>query len=333
MKKKISVLIVLMLALNTAVFAASGSTDDATVIGGGARALGMGRAYVAVADESDAPLINPAGIAGLKAPQIMTMNTSILNEIYYYEVSAASPSKIGTLAIAYITTGTDHVLVPVGTSYVYADYYDSLFLVSYSSPLSRFVDYGHNVFIGTSLKFFNRGWTGGYNQSAFGLSADLGMKLIINPYLSLAFNRQNILPVSMGGVIRWGTGIEESLASITKVGIAIKPVQLQKKLMLSGDIDLPAESSRPVTMHVGAEWQFFQNIAIRGGFDQSVDASSGARTSWSPAVGLSLGAGKSSVFRIDYAYHPYYNDASLASSYISLFYQGEPFFALKGETR
>lgn len=319
----------LVFASHAAVF---GSTDDSSVIGGGARALGMGRAYTAIADECDAPLINPAGIASLKSPEIMTMNTTILNEVYYYEVTAASPSKIGTIGMCYVTTGTSGVLVPPDYKLL-ADYYDSMFLLSYSSPFSRFFDYGHNVFFGTSLKLFNRGWNGGYNQSALGFSADLGLKLIMSPYLSFGLNRQNVLPVSLGGVIKWQGGMEESLATITKLGVAVKPIQFNKNLLLSYDVDLPSESTRPLTMHMGAEWQAFKNIAIRGGFDQSIDAASASKTSWSPSLGVSLGFGSSSIFRIDYAYHPYYNDAALASSYISLFYQGEAFSALKGDTR
>jgi hypothetical protein len=326
-------LVIMSLIISHSAFAAVfGSTDDSSVIGGGARALGMGRAYTAIADECDAPLLNPAGLAGLKSPQIMTMNTTILNEVYYYEITAATPSQIGTIAVAYVTTGTNGVLVPPDYK-VLADYYDSMFLLSYSTPLSRFFDYGHNLFIGTSLKFFNRGWTGGYNQSAFGFSADLGLKLIMSPYLSFGLNRQNALPVSLGGVIKWQSGMEESLASITKLGMALRPIQFNKNLLLSYDVDLPSESSRPLTMHAGMEWQLFNNIALRGGMDQSVDASSASKTSWSPSVGLSLGIGSSSIFRIDYAYHPYYNDPGLASSYVSIFYQGEPFSALKGDTR
>lgn len=334
MKKYFVILFLLMQMAQTAVWgAATGTTDDAAVIGGGARALGMGRAYTAVADEADAPLINPAGIAGIRSPQIMTMNTTILGEVYYTEVTAASPTKFGTVAVGYVTTGTNGVLVPVDSQFVYADYYDSLYLLSYSSPLSRFIEYGRNVFLGGSAKLYSRGWTGGYSQSATGFSLDLAMKLIINPYFSLGINRQNILPVSLGGVVRWGSGLEESLMSVTKVGLAVKPIHFKDNLLLDFDADIPAQSTRPFTMHIGAEWKALSFFTLRCGADQVVDAASASGTSWSPAFGVSLGTTSSSVFRIDYAYHPYYNDTALATSYISLYYQADPLYALKGETR
>jgi hypothetical protein len=85
-------------------------------------------------------------------------------------------------------------------------------------------------------------------------------------------------------------------------------------------------------MHAGMEWKTNKYVTLRGGFDQVIDASTSSKTSWSPALGISLGFGDDRIFRIDYAYHPYY-DSAIASSYVSLFYQGEPSFSLKGETR
>lgn len=321
----------LILGGSTAISETITITDDPMVVGGGARPLGMGRAFTAVAEDVDALFINPAGIAGLKGPQAMAMFTNLLGDIYYTEFCGAVPSRLGTLGIGCVVTGVSHVLIPVDSTPVYSDYYDSLFILSYSSPLSRFLGYGREMFFGANFKIFSRGWSGGVTKSALGYSLDIGLKYVYTPYLSFGFSRQNLLPLDLGGVLRWqGSGAEEAIAGLYKLGIAVKPKPLQGKVLMAFDVDLPAYSGRPVTMHAGGEWRIREDFAIRAGLDQSVDAAAPSQTSWNPTVGSSLTL---FGFRVDYAFHAYYNDPALATSYISFSYQWAPLFALSGEAR
>lgn len=304
-----------------------GTTDDPMTIGGGARPIGMGRAFVAVAEDSDAPFINPAGTAVLKGPQAMVMYTNLLEEVYYREYSGSIPTPMGTVGIGYIQTGVNAIPTIISSVEVLTDYYDSLFLVSYSTSLGRYFYYWNNLFAGVNLKMFNRGYTGGINQYASGYSADFGLKLVVSPYLSLGICQQNFLPISLGGVIKLNSGAEEALAGLTKVGIAVRPIQFDRKLLIAADADLPAESGRPPTMHIGTEWTPVKALSLRCGLDQSVDPATASKASWNPAFGVSVSYGG---FRFDYAYHPYYNYPSLATTYVSLSYISEPWFAMKG---
>lgn len=307
----------------TAVAVVVGSTDDAMTIGGGARPIGMGKAFVAIVDDTDAPFINPAGLAGIKGPSAMTMYTNLLGDIYYNEFSGSIPTPKGTFGLGYISTGVNGI--PTGS--IPTDYYDSLLTGTYSLPLSDIFRYWKNVYVGASLKIFNRGYVGGTNEAATGTSADIGLKVVINPNLSFGLCRQNFLPVSMGGVIRLSGGAEENLASLTKFGLALRPVKLSK-LLIALDADLPAQTGRPMTGHLGLEWKENGYFMIRTGLDQNVDAATASKTSWNPTFGTSIGyAG----FRIDYAYHAYYNDPSLATNYVSLSFVGEPWYALRGK--
>jgi long-subunit fatty acid transport protein len=184
----------------------------------------MGRAFTAIVDDADAIFINPAGLASLKGPQAMAMYTNLLNTVYYNELSGAVPTPYGTFGLGYITTGVTGIITndtPIPT-----DYYDSMIAVSYAAALSKFVNYGKNVFVGATYKLYNRGYTGGHSDlgQATGFSADVGAKLVVNPYLSFGLCRQNILPISMGSVIRLSSGAEESLLGITKVAAAIRPI-------------------------------------------------------------------------------------------------------------
>jgi len=311
--------------------ARTGTTDDPMTIGGGARPLGMGRAFVAIADDADAPFINPAGTAGISGPQLMTMFTNLMGEVYYIELSGSVPSRIGTLGFGYITTGVNQVWTPLdGGGTVLSDYYDNLLLATYSTPLARFFDYGRNIYIGANAKVFLRGWMGGVNESAIGYSADFGVKFIATPNLSFGFCRQNLIPVGIGGVLRWVSGAEEAIAGIYKAGIAVKPKQAGGALLIAADVDLPAQSGRPFTAHLGTEWKLNKLLTIRGGADQSVDSSSSTKTCWNPTFGISLGL---AGFRADYAYHAYYNDPMYATHYVSFSFTGAPRFALTGETQ
>ena len=306
------------------------SLAQAAVIGEANDALSMGRAFTAVVEDADAAFINPAGLAGLRAPEAMSMFTNLMGDVYYMEFSGAVPTRLGSLGLGYITTGVNQVLVPIGSSSVTSDYYDNLLILTYSTPLASLVDFGHGIYLGLNAKFFNRGWTGLVNQSASGISADFGLKYVASPYLSFGLCRQNILPIDLGGVLRYSNGAEEALAGINKLGMAVRPKPCFDKLLLAADLDLPAHSGLPVTAHLGAEWKLSDQFYVRAGADQSPDAASPSLTSWSPTIGLSLG---SSNFRFDYAYHPYYNNPSYASSYVSFSYRVENWSALTGETQ
>ena len=305
-----------------------GQADDATLVGGGARPIGMGRAFTAVADDADGIFINPAGIAGIKGPTALAMFTNLLGAVYYSEYSGAVPSQIGTVGLGYISTGVNQI--PTKDSQgniVLSDYYDSLLIFSYSSPLARWFGYGRNLFVGLNYRFYNRGTSGGVNEEATGQSFDFGLKLYVTPYLSLGLCRQNILPVSLGGVLRYNTGAEETLASLTKVGLAVRPIPLNGNLLLVLDADLPGQTGRPATLHAGGEYNIIKGVTVRAGLDQSIDSLTPSQTNWNPTFGLSTSF---SGLRVDYAYHAYYNDASFATTYISLSYVGEPWLALKG---
>ncbi|HVN67215.1 MAG TPA: hypothetical protein VMT55_02510 [Candidatus Sulfotelmatobacter sp.] len=305
-------------------------TDDPLVIGGGARPLGMGRAFAAIADDADAIFINPGGLASLKAPQAMAMFTNLLGgEVYYSEYCGAIPADFGAVGIGYISTGVNRIPSFIDpTTEVFTDYYDSVLAFNYSSALARFFQYAENVYVGCNLKIYNRGFSGYYNQAASGFSGDFGIKYIMSPYLNFALARQNFIPVSLGAGIGTSGAVEEALAGVTKIATAFKPKQLAGRLLIAADLDIPSQGGQPATGHLGSEWKISPMVSLRAGFDQSIDAATASGTSWSPTLGTSFNyAG----FRMDFAFHPYYNDPTLATSYFSFSYAGASWFAMKGK--
>jgi len=320
--------VAILLAGNSAWATFIGVTDDPLTIGGGARPIGMGRAFGAVADDADAIFINPAGLATMKRPQAMSMFTSLLGgDVYYTEVCGAIPTSFGAIGVGYISTGVNQIETTINLQPVITDYYDSVLAFNYSSGLSRFFRYADNVFLGLNLKIFNRGFTGGLNDASSGFSADFGIKYIISPYLNFGLTNNNFLPFSLGAGLRSTGGLEEALAAQTRLAAAVKPAPFDGKLLLTSDIYLPAQSSRPITQHYGCEWKATPNVSLRMGMDQGLDIAGPGKTSWNPTFGTSL---YYAGFRMDYALHPYYNDPSLATSYFSFSYTGDPWLALEG---
>jgi hypothetical protein len=332
MKKNIclSLLISLFIFVGAAGAAQVGVTDDPLVVGGGARPLGMGRAFAALAGDADAVFVNPAGAASLKEPQAMAMFANLLGgAVYYSEYCGALPAEFGSISLGFIDTGVKDITTIVNSQEVLTDYYDSVLALNYASPLSRFFQYGENVLVGLNFKIFSRGFTGGYNQSSSGFSSDFGIKYVMSPYLNFALVRQNFLPVSLGAGINTGGGAQEAVAGMTKLALAVKPVPFDGTLALAGEIDIPSLSGDPTTTHLGVEWKATPNFFVRAGLDDNVDSSAPGGASFNPTIGTSL---LYAGFRMDYAYHPYYNDPALAASYISFSYSGDPWLSLGGRT-
>ena len=82
MKKVFKSIFLLALSIGTigTAFAESAGQAGAYLkMGVGARALGMGSAFTAVADDSTASFWNPAGLAKMKKPEASFMHANLIN--------------------------------------------------------------------------------------------------------------------------------------------------------------------------------------------------------------------------------------------------------------
>src|SRR5262247_2580132 len=91
----------------SSVRASSPGTSGATVLNipVGARAIGMGEAYTAVADDASSLYWNPAGIAFLNQSQAAFMYNQLYNNLNYHNAALALPLENGGLgaSISYLT--------------------------------------------------------------------------------------------------------------------------------------------------------------------------------------------------------------------------------------
>lgn len=319
------------------------TASDPSLIGIGARPIGMGKAYVGLADDASSVFLNPAGLAGLKEWQVLSMTTRLLNEIDYISFAGSYNTEYGTFGLGYVqasisgsfVTGLtlDDRLFPI-VSEEAINYSSSVLIVGYGSEAKRFLsfDWLDKVSVGASLKIFSQGLSGGGISDGLlsGYDMDLGVLYKPQPWLSFGLNQIDILPVSMGGKLTSSSGVEHSLPTITRLGLAWKILgdnaymPYPQQVIYLFDFDYSGtRANYPTLYRTGVEWWPSNYLALRMGFDQDVigkDDSSG----YGIDTNLAMGAGvQYNGFKFDYAYHKYGSITENDTSYISLSYASQ----------
>ena len=81
-------------------------------IGPGARSIGMGSAYVSVADDASSIYWNPAGIVNVNKTEIQSFYTPWLVETNFYYNSAVIPMGVfGSLGLSFTAITMDEMMV------------------------------------------------------------------------------------------------------------------------------------------------------------------------------------------------------------------------------
>ncbi|MBN2057589.1 MAG: S-layer homology domain-containing protein [Candidatus Saganbacteria bacterium] len=319
----------------------------------GARTLGMGKAFVGLADDIDSIFINPAGLANPEQWQLTSMSGKLLEEYNYLSLSGLYPTQIGTFGLAFVGSSIggalpttieagsdpDDPVYVVDTSQELISYYNNLFILSYGNKIDRALDLPllsgladrwpdlRQTHFGANLKFFQVNLTGDgiTGGAANGMELDLGVQGKPLPWLSLGANLQNALPFSMGGKLTYQTGWEESYPALLKLGSAVdllgpkdalrKIWDHQLKLLLDMDYEVSRSSYIPALFHLGLEWKPNTLIGIRAGIDQDVVGAKEVANNLTTGVGLYYGN-----FRFDYAYHEFFGAPGIMNHFFSFSY-------------
>ncbi len=300
-----------------------GSSVDPMRIGVPARPLGMGKAYVGFAEDSDTVFLNPAGLSKIDTLKFTSMYASLMGEVKYTVVSVANPLGDGVLGAGFISAGIENIAL-------YQDKSTPLGTVNYSSNVA-FLSYGREIFknlsIGGNLKYFSSGATGSAlveDSAGSGMNLDLSVLYSPTKWLSAGLTAQNALPASLGGKMVYRTGLEEEIPSTLKIGGSIGVlgtnaiVPSLQKLNLAGDVDLSVARKRPITMHIGGEYWPIRFLAIRAGIDQ--DALNDSQVISNPTLGIGL---RFEGFEFNYAFHPYAGISGDETHFFSISYVGK----------
>ncbi|RCK80282.1 MAG: hypothetical protein OZSIB_3464 [Candidatus Ozemobacter sibiricus] len=277
-------------------------------MGVGARALGMGSAFTAVADDATAAFWNPAGLALLKKHEasFMHANLTLDRKYNFFNYAHLLKDKQGktkaVVALSHIRFGIDGIpetrLATGRTDGVPFDPADNL---PATDPGGTYTP-GRNVYIfsyfddtetstfGTYAKQLSDRWYGGLNikslrQDLFTNSADswgldLGFLYKVSDRTMAGLSLRDL-----GEKLTWDTpsGHSDRIPVTTTVGLSHKP---NDRLTLAADINKVQDMN--AKFRLGAEWWMKDFAALRLG---------------SQAGDLTLGASfKVETWRFDYSY-------------------------------
>lgn len=355
MRKVLALIIICLLTLPAFAYVASDPTRAIPQ----ARMLGLGKAYVGLADDTGALFTNPAGLASQNGWEISSMSGKFLDEYSYLSFLGYYSTDYGVLGLGYahsgiegafpttIESGSDPAdpIYTIDTSQPLMGNYNDALVLSYASEFKRLnylkqLPLAEYLSLGTSAKIFKTALYGDGIVGGDGSGFDMDFGLTYRPpqkWLRLGLAFQDFLPPAMGGRLRYASGHEESYPTIMTIGSAFTILGKDDSLKTLGDQELkvmadidyhPTLSSYPSLLHVGLEWLPLPIIALRLGIDQAAagDGRGGLSTVSDSSYGVGL---YFSGFRFDYAYHTFAGAPNIDNHYFSLSYAFHPSLKLK----
>ena len=265
----------------------SASKDAGTVaavflrLGVGARAIGMGNTFTAIADGINATYGNPAGVINLRVPEANLMHNKWLADISYGYAGYAQPlTDKSALAASMIYVDYGSIEGRDISGYRISDptAKDRAFAITYGRKLND------KVITGMNVKYISEKYE---RESASGFTMDLG--LLYTPRIEkvlFGLSVQNI-----GKSIKFVT--DKFKPPLTcRFGISHK--FYQDKLVAG--IDFVKARDTNLDLSTGIEWKFNNTVAVRSGYTTESDIGNG----FSAGIGFYL-----SRFVIDYAFSPF----------------------------
>ncbi|OGB90906.1 hypothetical protein A2625_07695 [candidate division WOR-1 bacterium RIFCSPHIGHO2_01_FULL_53_15] len=304
--------------LTTGVFGEKVSTDIINA-GVGARPLGMGKAFTALADDSNAIFLNPAGLGYQTNWELTSLSSRILNSVDYRMVGAAMPTALGTVGVGYLTTSSGAGFSTSTENVGGVDQVIPVSQISYRQDvayLSLGRKLNENLSAGVGVKMQAQSFAGATSAQATGYNTDLSLLWKVNNSLSLGINSQNALSYA-GSNISWSTGEKEKGESRIKIGGALRP---NPQLVLALDSELSGASSG-LLFHGGAEYKPVSFVSLRLGVDQNSAAAGGG--SYSTVNNLTGGVGIEFYgAKFDYAYYRVADYSENSTHYFSISFSG-----------
>jgi hypothetical protein len=265
-------------------------------LGVGGRALGMGGAFVALANDVTAGYWNPAGLAHINYPQLALMHDERYGSLVNYDYGAVAlpfgPTTSWGLSV--IRLGVDDIpdtrkagidangnytedpnqfsrIDPSRVTYFNAA--DWAFYLTYSKKQSESFSYGAN------LKIIRRELG---DASATGIGLDIGVRYSVTEDFVLGANLQDVTTTFLA----WNTGTKELISPTMKIGSAYFIEVFGGRLAPALDFDVRFENRKsassfalgPVSFdaHVGTEFMFKDVVAFRVGYNDVKQISFGA---------------------------------------------------------
>ncbi len=258
-------LIVCILLLSQIVSAQDGKGGQAGAflrVGVGARALGMGKAFTATANDVSAIYWNPAGLGGLQSIEFIGAYSILSLQRSYNFMAAGFPTNsMGTFGISWINFGVGGIEGRDLSGRITDTFTNSenAFLFSWGGELSK------QLFFGATAKYLSHNL---YNSTSTGFGFDAGILFRASDFFSIGATFQDIY-----SQVKWNTknGIEEKFPMASRIGVAISPVDLPFKV----GVDYVQVQNQTGEINAGCEFEMIQNGGLRVGFNNGSIAAGG----------------------------------------------------------
>lgn len=260
-------------------------------IGVGARAAGMGEAYVAVGQDASATYWNPAGIANALGTEVHATHNEWISDVRYEYLAAVHGMKGQALGVhaALLHMGTLDGRDADGNFTQSFRAYDLSAGLTYARRMTRAFEVGATAkLLYEKIEDF----------SATGFAGDAGIRYRTPVHgLTAAATLTNIGPAM--------SFVEDdfTLPVAARLGVAYRTRALLEGLILAADLSFPNDSDP--RGHVGAEIWPHKMFALRGGAKLGYDEELGA-------VGFGV---HYSTYTFDYAFVPFSSSSELGDTH------------------
>ncbi len=234
--------------------------------GTGARSLGMGKAFVAIADDASATYWNPAAMSQMVRKELMWLHVRLWEDTDYNFLSYIHPTaRYGVFGINYVSLrslGFEKVIAEFNALgevtnfqrnvYSFNDEQSAVTLAYGKKVLENYIP---NLSAGIATKFISRQLdTSKDNHFSFDVALFLES---LNSYpISLGFKLQNLFPFSSGDT-------DDVLPLTFRFGAGYRT--LRDRLVLAFDFDKIIKAN--FGWHTGAEYWLLDFAAVRVGFE------------------------------------------------------------------
>jgi len=291
--------VVMILLSGATVFADQGTTAAVFLkLEEGVRPISMGGAFTALADDVNATLWNPSGLAQLPSFEATFAHSVWLQSIFYDYLAAAYPfGEIGSfgLSIVYLDSGSMNGYDQFGNPTAPFSAGDLGIDLGYGTNIDK------NLSLGISIKLFNETIA---NSGGFSFVADIGGIYKIESVKGLQFG---IVLQNLGPKFGIGGGGEAFLPPVQfKLGVAYKGFY---NMNLTMDYIQPIETRG--ILAAGFEYWYRDLLVIRTGYQYQgmLDMNAVTEGIAMPAVmaGFVIGAGLKffDMYELDYAFQDY----------------------------
>ena len=307
---------VVSLALTGGAHAANKYAGEFLTHGVGARALGMGSAFVAVAHDVTSGYWNPAGVVDADVRSVHLMHSETFGDVVNYDTGAyVHPlSADAALAVTVIRLAVDDI--PFTGDFNVSDegvvqYNEDDIIWESDSEMAALISYARRsserLRVGGNLKLIRKSIG---NYSCYGLGFDLAGQYDVTERTTLGINVRDVTTT----FLVWDTKERERIMPTVKVGVAYTmPVSSMDGVVTAAvDADVRFENRRladeyhigavSADTHYGVEFLYRDIVGVRTGL---------AMGQLTAGAGLSLAG-----FTVDYAFgkHEYLDSSHRVSA-------------------